>query len=293
MTSFSSIFSLDPKRFPYTKQITQAKRESRKQLDGVLFFDLVLSEVAQVPNPAKLYPPRSISDLRTLHEAIEKCPVDLLKKQCCLYYILRDWNTHLEYAKKQHIPRNYCNLMESYWLLDNNLYEPALAALTMPGLTPNFATKILQAFGSSDNHNLLVTYVHTLQTALDTDIKVELYLDALMRLDIGRAIIYSRTLPEPVRHRSFTTIIDFAKSTHDGATVIVDFPFDGDETAWLYNNLSNSPGLGLEALVLRLTTLGQSTEVLKLRQSNGGGRSDLTRGIRISSSIVELKIANS
>ena len=291
MASFAATFSLDPKKFPYTKQIAQSKRDFRQKLDGVLFFDLVLTEVAQVTNPAKLYPPKNTADLRTLHEAIEKCPVDLLKKQCCIYYILRDWDTHEDYAKAQYIPDNYCNLMTSYWHLDNGKCDEALQSLTMPGLIPNFATKILQTFTAAKRYELLVTYVHTLQPSLDTDEKVKLYIKGLVHLDVGRAIMYTRTLADHLRQPLFEAVINRAKSSHEGATILSDFPFTKEEDAWLYTILSQSQGHGLEALALRLTMIGKTTEVLKLRRIAGGGRHDVNNSLRDSSTEVQLKLA--
>lgn len=288
--SFSATFSLDPAKFPYSKQTVTSKREARDALHNQLFFDLVLSEVAQIPSSTKLYPPRSLSDLRSLHEAIENCPVDLLKKQCCIYYILRDWNTQLEYAEDQMIPQNYCRLMDSYWYLDNGKHQDALLSLTSPGLTPNFATKIMKTFATSNNNAMLVTYVQTIQNPLDSEEKVELYLNALMSLDIKRAFFFTRTTEAALRHQLFLSVLAFAIKTQDGGFIVVDFPFDQEEEQWAFEALSQRPGFGLETLALRLTHLGKKIEVIKLRDKFGGGPPRVTDMLKSICHEVELKL---
>lgn len=290
MSSFAATFSLDPTKFPYSRQTVTAKREARTFLHNQLFFDLVLAEVAQVPNSTKLYPPRSLSDLRNLHQAIENCPVDLLKKQCCIYYILRDWRTHLEYAEEQMIPYNYCKLIDSYWYLDNGKYAEALLSLTSPGLTPNFATKIMQTFLKSDNSAMVVTYVRTIQNPLDTEEKIDLYLGALMRLNIRQALLFTKTTDTAVRRKLFRRVLEFAQETQQGTLILVDFPFDQEEEKWAYEELSGRPGPGLEALILRLTHLGERVEVLRLRDKFGGGRTSITDALRSVCHNVELKL---
>lgn len=288
--SFAATFSLDPSKFPYSKQTITQKRGHRTTLKDELFFDLVLTEVARIPNPTKLYPPKNIADLRHLHEAIESCPVDLLKKQCCIYYILCDWDTQSEYAKDQAIPQNYCNLMESYWFLDNQQYSNALQSLTVPGLTPNFATKIMATLMDSGNHEMLLTYVQTLQTPLDTEEKVNYYLKALMRVDVSRALFFTRTTTTTLRKSLFQAVLKYAKTTHENAKILIGFPFDGEEETWSYDLLSTAHGLGLEALVLRLLMLGKTKEALVLREKEGGGRHELTHAMKSHINEVELKV---
>ena len=291
--SFASIFSLDPKKFPYTKECSTAKRDARKKLQGVLFYDLVLTEVAQIGNPAKLYPPRNISDLRALHEAVEKCPVDLLKKQCCIYYVLRDWKTHTDYGKSQCIPENYCNLMDSYWHLDNENAPEAIMSLTQPGLTPNFATKIMQVLTIYERYDFLVQYVHTIQNALDTNEKVDLYITALSHVNMGRALLFSRSLADHIRHKAFISLLDRACMHHATAKIVSDFPFTEEEDTWANQHLAQVPGLGLETLILRLTMLGRTNEVIKLRHKFGGGRHDITNSLKANLTGIEMKLVES
>lgn len=289
MSTLPAAFPLEPSKFPYTKSTVAEKRNARATLQNQLFFDLVLTEVARIPNPAKLYPPRNSAELRTLHEAIAACPVDLLKKQCCLYYVLRDWDTHEQYARDQLIPHNYCALMDSYWYLDQARYEQALRALTTPGLTPNFATKIMATFSMAGQGPMLVQYVQTLQNPLDTMDKMTLYLDALVRMDVRAAIRYTRTLGE-LRESLFERVLEHAKTTKEGGRVLADYPFDEQEERWAFEVLSRQPGNGLEALILRLTMLGDAPTVLKLRSQHGGGPAELNTAMRRALHPVEQKL---
>ncbi|ORY79494.1 ELYS-like domain-containing protein, partial [Protomyces lactucae-debilis] len=229
---FSSTFSLDPAHFPYTKASVQGVRDRRKQLDNQLFFDLVLSEVAQVKSGSKYYPPKNIAELRALHDAIEQCPADLLKKQCCIYYILRDWGTHAEYAAAQLLPENYCALMDSYWLLDREQYDEAIKSLTVPTLTPNFMTKILETFTQAQRPDLIVVYVQTLQEPLDSPAKIDLYLSALLRIDVTRALFFTRTAPAALRQGLFEKSLVEATTTHQGAGIVANFPYEAEEEQW-------------------------------------------------------------
>lgn len=330
MSGFDVTFPLNPTNFPYTKQVIQAKRNARTLLGGELFFDQVLRDVARVEvDPGKLYPPRTLSDLRALHEAVERSPVDLLKKQCCLYYVLRDWedvktrdNNDTDdddddenedrddrhgyaagYAATQGVPENYRALMDGYWALDNARYAEALARLTTPGLTPNFTTKIMATFAKAGEGARMVRFVQTVQPALDTEEKVDLYLDALVRVDVARTILFTRTTTttaatttareggDDLRRRLFERVMAYAAETGERASVLARFPYDAAEETWAHEFLSRTPGPGLEALILRLTMMGDLVTVIRLRNRHGGGREDLNGALRASLPDVELKLA--
>lgn len=203
--------------------------------------------------------------------------------------MLRDWNMHEQYAEEQLMPWNYCRLMDSYWYLDNGKYSEALVSLTSPGLTPNFATKIMQTFEKSGNGAMIVTYVQTIQNALDTEEKIGLYLRALMKLDLRQSFIFTRTTDNSIRQKLFLQVLEFAQQSQAAALKLADYPFDQDEEKWLYEALSQRPGLGLEALVLRLTHLGERIEVLRLRNKFGGGQPAITNALRSVCHDVELK----
>ncbi|CCG80884.1 Putative uncharacterized protein [Taphrina deformans PYCC 5710] len=289
-SSFAATFSLDPSKFPYTKQCIATKRNARVSLQNQLFFDLVLAEVARIPESSRLYPPRNTTDLRNLHEAIEGCAVDLLKKQCCIYYILRDWDTHTEYAEEQLIPQTYCALMDSYWYLDNQKNKEALNSLLTPGLTPNFATKIMSTFERAGDHSMLVTYVQTMQNPLDTEEKTRAYLKALMRVDVSRALFFTRTTTVAPRQSLFNEVVDHAKTTKEGVDTLARFPFDVSEGQWAFENLSRTPGPGMEALIVRLTMMGDTSAVIKLREKHGGGKPDLNNALKESLHSAEAKL---
>ena len=275
MDSYEATFPLDPNLFPYTKATVTQLRDARKRLENTLFIDLVLTEVAQIKNPAKLYPPRSSADLRALHDAIERCPVDLLKKQCCIYYVLRDWSGVYEaYANRQYIPTTYRALMDSYWHLDRGDADAAFHSLCSPGLTPNFASKILQALATLDRPDLVVLLVQTLDIKLDSDDKLTLYLESLAKIDLTAALFHTRRLSssDGQRRRFFELVVTLAIANKAGQRVVADFPFDAEvETAWLDAILPTLGEAAVETLAVRQTWLGRMTDAYRLRDRYGVG----------------------
>lgn len=292
MDPYESTFPLDPSLFPYTKATAQQLRESRKSLDNALFFDLVLTEVAQVREPARLYPPRSSADVRALHEAIERCPVDLLKKQCCIYYILRDWNAHEEYASRQHIPHTYRALMDSYWHLDRADPQQAYHSLCSPGLTPNFAGKILRTVAAQKRSDLVVLLVQTLGVALDADAKLDTYLQALARVDLSTAFFYTRRLAPERRRRAFELVLrEAVASGPTGLRVVADFPFHDElgESAWVDELLPTLGPAAVDALAVRQAWLGRMADAYTLRDRHGVGWHSLKSQLYDSCVAVEQK----
>ncbi|BFZ56724.1 hypothetical protein PYCC9005_003772 [Savitreella phatthalungensis] len=244
MDTYEKTFPLDPGLFPYTKQKIEELRNARRRLDNAFFFDLVLTEIAQVASPARLYPPRSSQEVRLLHEAIYNSPVDLLKKQCCIYYIMLDWDANGEYARRCRIPDNYRALMDAYWHLDRGKDpDAAFASLCAPGLTPNFASKIMHAFSAANRPDLVVLLVQTLDIRLDNDDKLETYLRAMARVSTSSAVLFTRNLPIEVRRGMFEMVIRIASVN------LASFPFDDLEFGWLAEVLPE--GILIKQLVAR------------------------------------------
>ncbi|MGI4796544.1 MAG: hypothetical protein ACRYG8_21285 [Janthinobacterium lividum] len=148
----------------------------------------------------------------------------------------------------------------------------------------------MSTFGKAGDYKMLVTYVQTMQNPLDTEEKLKLYLDALMKVDVSRAIFYTRR-PCPVpREDLFRGVLEHAKSTKEGAITLADFPFDATEEKWAFEILSRTSGPGLEALILRSTMSGDISTVIKLREKHGGGQADLNNAWKESLHPVEKKL---
>jgi hypothetical protein len=184
--------------------------------------------------------------------------------------------------------------MDSYWLLDHEKYDEAIKSLTLPTLTPNFMTKILETFTQAHRHDLVVLYVQTLQEPLDSPSKVELYLSALLRLDVTRALFFTRTAPADLRQGLFEKSLEKATKTSEGAQVVANFPYDEQEEAWARALLTQGPSgdraPAIEALKLRLTFLGETLEAAKLAQKFGTGAGESSHLLRQSCTPVERKM---
>ncbi len=289
-SSFSDIFSLDPNHFPYTKQFVLDVRKRRSEQSGVLFFDLVLLEVAQVQNGSNLYPPSNLADLRHLYEAISHSPVDELKKQCCFYYILRDWNMQKKYAEENLIPSNYCLLMDSYWFLEKSCYEEALRRLVSPGLNANFGDKILDTLFSAEQYSALIKYIQTTQMILETESKKRIYLMALLQLDISQAIFYTRSVLTPLRQTLLDLVIEHCIKIEHKAIVVANFPFEKMEEKWIMELLKGRNGAGRDILVLRLFHTGRIAESIKLARDDSSANYTPIRNLERSLTQIETRI---
>jgi len=79
-----------------------------------------------------LYPPQDILSLRRLLGAIQASSFDKLKKDCLVYYLLKDVEEGgvngqaTSFAESRLIPSQFVDLTDGYWALDNGLYEVSL-----------------------------------------------------------------------------------------------------------------------------------------------------------------------
>lgn len=151
--------------YPHSNEIS-----ARRSLypSGQLFFDRLL-QLADTNTPptdwASLYPPNSPSSQRKLLQAIHDLPTDRLKRDCYIYYLLRDIddnNNSMEidgsrssspsasqastWAQRRCIPRAWRTLMDGYWDLDHGYWDSAVEELTDPAIFDvNFLSEIVDA----------------------------------------------------------------------------------------------------------------------------------------------------
>ncbi|TXT07258.1 hypothetical protein VHUM_03428 [Vanrija humicola] len=148
---------------PYGSTGTDIEARRSASPDGKLFYDRLLS-FASLDGPA-LYPPSSPSGFRRLLHAIHTAPIDRLKRDCFVYYLVRDGDAQPDmdvddgassssasssraraFARARCLPRTWQTLMDGYWLLDNGRYEEGVAALRDPGLPAvDFVPSIVEA----------------------------------------------------------------------------------------------------------------------------------------------------
>ena len=127
--TFRDIFPSETKN-PYPRTRLATIEHNRRTLNNRLFFDNLLLDVAHFPEPAP-YPPKSAIALHRLYAQIQTASsLDLLKKQCFIFYLLLDWehtyttppgHRTLPEAYAQHVllPETFVELMLAVWALDN------------------------------------------------------------------------------------------------------------------------------------------------------------------------------
>ncbi|KAG4304570.1 hypothetical protein PORY_001963, partial [Pneumocystis oryctolagi] len=281
-SSFKSIYSQNSKDFPYNIQLLNTIKNFRKTYDGKLFFDLLLTEIAGISNSEKLYPPKTFSDLKKLYFAIENSESDELKKNCYHYYILKDWNMGEKFSDDVFIPIVYRKLMDSYWYLDRMMFEDAFNSLCTPNLIPNFPEKILNAFyflsGERGPH-MTVTYASLMSLPLDTDDKLDLYMSALIKVDVPSAYSFLKSCLNS-KLKFFEKIIEHCLFTPQCMKWILELPFTKEEEKLLINYLKKtSHESSKDMLFIYLISKGKRIEAIELSKSIG---SDFFRNIKIS-----------
>ncbi|KAG8937559.1 hypothetical protein FRC00_004071 [Tulasnella sp. 408] len=82
--------------------------------NGALFIDELLAIACIDPNA--IYPPRIPDAFLALQDAINNSPLDYVKHNCLLYYLLKAWNDNriALFAQAKAIPRQYVILSDGY-----------------------------------------------------------------------------------------------------------------------------------------------------------------------------------
>jgi hypothetical protein len=111
----------DAAKFPFDATTRAAILERRKQLDGQLFFDLILGN-SGAGEASALFPPKNMDEFRRLRELYTASTQDSLRRACITYYLLKCWDvkTSIRYRRAFPIPPQYSLLTEAFWHFDNN-----------------------------------------------------------------------------------------------------------------------------------------------------------------------------
>ncbi|KAG4302534.1 hypothetical protein PCANB_001242 [Pneumocystis canis] len=280
-SSFKRIYSQNSKDFPYNIQLLNTIKNFRKKYDGKLFFDLLLTEIAHVSHPEKLYPPKTLADLKKLYFSIENSQIDELKKNCYHYYILKDWNMDEKFSSDVFIPIIYKKLMDSYWYLDRMKFQDAFSCLCTPNLIPNFPEKILNSFYFlSGEHGpyMTVMYVSLMSLPLDTDEKLNLYMSALIKVDIPSAYSFMKSCLN-LKVVFFQKMIEHCLSTPQFMKWILELPFTKEEEEELISYLKKTNHASSKnILFIYLINKGKRIEAIELSKTIGN---DFFRNIEI------------
>jgi hypothetical protein len=229
-----------------------------------------------------LYPPKSDSTLRQLHQQIVTSnSIAAHHKLSILYYLLLDIddltgadnNSKAEaFASRSGLSSKYQILMRGLWYMDRHAFALALEYLTHPSLLPEFADDIVVALvrrvASKDrDYTLPLAYWHTVQPVLKTPAAVEMLFDALAHAEPHEALRFSRAKPDATREQLFrrlvVTVLSGAGTDEvaEHASELASLPLDPIEERWFVDCLSRGEGKGFKAardtLLMRRIALGE------------------------------------
>ncbi|KAK6067159.1 nuclear pore assembly complex assembly domain-containing protein [Seiridium cupressi] len=280
--NFDRVFSpLNP--FPYNRTFIQEAESYRRSFEGALFIDKVLAALG-LQKVRGLYPPKSESALRQLHEQISTSTnIAAHHKLSILYYLLldiddlspshnrNDTSKADHFANRSGLSTKYQLLIKGLWYFDRQSFALGLEYLTHPSLTPEFADDIVivlvnQASKDGD-YTLPLAYWHTVQPVLKSERSVELLFESFVQSNVGEALRYSRTKPEAQREGLFRRLIVGVLGTSrsdeaaERAGELASLPFDGREEEWFRDCLSTGEGKRLkvakDTLLMRRVALGE------------------------------------
>ncbi|GAA98418.1 uncharacterized protein L969DRAFT_103092 [Mixia osmundae IAM 14324] len=155
--------------------------QHRRTRNGPLFFDRLLS-LANVPT--SLYPPESERTLARLLDEIDRSvSFDMLKKDCLVYTLLKDYGDSRAsaFADLLELPPLFRRAADGYWALDRARYSEAFSLLTSPAITLDFVSEIV-SFLASESPSLLVDFVQSARLSLTARADVRLMIAALVEL---------------------------------------------------------------------------------------------------------------
>ncbi|KAH9461930.1 hypothetical protein Pst134EB_005847 [Puccinia striiformis f. sp. tritici] len=138
----------------------------------MLFFDRLM-KLGSIPNFKDLFPPPHPSRLRQLLDSIDACGFDLLKKNCLVYYLLKEYGDGREtrFAIDRLIPSHFSRGLDGLWALDHSQWQSAIRAIADPTVTPDFLPEIIQTLATQPRlkhrSNYLMRFYLLTQPSLD------------------------------------------------------------------------------------------------------------------------------
>ncbi|KAF0530558.1 nuclear pore protein ely5 [Gigaspora margarita] len=182
---------------PYNTVTSNGIRSKRNQMDGELIFDMLLRFVNI--DPAS-YPPLDIEALKILFDEILKSnDIDMLRKHCLIYYLLKDWQAfskkHQKYAARYLIPPNFLCLMDGYWALDHWQFAEAIRFLTEPTVTVDWDIKVMRVLLNHVGPHDALKYANLNSTQERSPENIEIYMEILLQCDICEALLFQVCIP--------------------------------------------------------------------------------------------------
>ncbi|KAG6003093.1 hypothetical protein E4U21_002396 [Claviceps maximensis] len=297
-TSFHDVFAAG-NLFPYDRKRQQEIEAHRKHADGVLFIDRVLKALGI--QRAKIYPPKTETALRQLHQLICEAGMSMHHKLSLFYYLLLDFddssnesNMSDNFAILSGMPANYQLFMKGLWYMDRQEYSTALEYVAHPSLKPDFADDIIialvkQASNSHTDFSLALSYFYCVQPILKSQVALELLFDAMARTNVTEALLYTRTHPPHAREQLFRRWVSSVLDTGRGEDLsrrtgeLAFMPFDPLEETWFEEYLTTGEGRNLkrakDTLLIRKVACDKFDEIGRYRAS--GQWASVLDGIRM------------
>ncbi|PVF93680.1 hypothetical protein CPB86DRAFT_789878 [Serendipita vermifera] len=225
-----SLFDLSPSKFPFDERRITKIRERRKQLNGTLFIDYMLSQ-AGIVEPTKVFPPTNPEELKFLITSVyngewglarsanvnewsqdtatstrEKDLTAGIKRACVVYYLLAWWEDrpNLRYSEQQRISSQFVELTHAYFLMDIGNTAGATSLLCTPLITPEpvLSEKIFQTLAlaaDADPNVLILRYARMAKPPLASETVLTLFVTALAKVNFVEAWNHQRTYEEDLR----------------------------------------------------------------------------------------------
>ncbi|EGG12462.1 uncharacterized protein MELLADRAFT_101638 [Melampsora larici-populina 98AG31] len=227
---------------------------SRNQMPGnLLFFDRLLL-LASISNHKKLYPPTNLNVLKSLLDSIDTCPFDSLKKNCLIYYLLKEYGDKREdaFASDKLIPSHFTTGIDGLWALDHSMWQLAIHCFATPTVSPDFVPDIMLSLATlppiKQRAKHLLRFYQLVNPTLDLHTAILVLRAMSASGQIRTAWALQRTFQRPDRDQLIHTILeacfglnDHAKPYSASLQILSSFPFDPLEDSILEQFCRSSP----------------------------------------------------
>ncbi|MBW0498833.1 hypothetical protein O181_038548 [Austropuccinia psidii MF-1] len=227
------VHSTPDKSFP-----SNQLRSREEMVHGLLFFDRLML-LGSISNYKELFPPSHPSRLRQLLDSIDGSPFDLLKKNCLVYYLLKEYGDAREtkFAIDRLIPSHFTLSLDGLWALDHSQWQVAIRCFSDPVLTPDFLPEIIHALATlppiRSRSEYLLRFYHLAQPTLDLP-STEFVIRAMsIGGHVRSAWALQRSYSRPERDRLIQNIFEacfglneFQKPLAESLEILLGFPFD-------------------------------------------------------------------
>ncbi|OCB86310.1 hypothetical protein A7U60_g6622 [Sanghuangporus baumii] len=218
-------FSDKTEQLPWTQDVCNHILARRAAMSGQLFFDMLL-RLGGIDNPASIYPPCDLLSLKVLIDAILDLSYDSMKRDCLVYYLLKQLQKGKEvsFAYERSISSHYVALTDAYWELDSGInLEGAISRLSDARIVKDHTTKIMETLALDSNSAFLIRkYVRTCNPALRELSDLERYIIATSEHSILDAWKYQRNFPinHPTRKALLRKILEWTLTPKPKAPAI-------------------------------------------------------------------------